>query len=415
MYVGDPLFDFASDRTMLVDVQAGLNRSTDDGCSWSTAIGQQGNEEVVDFTLSKAEPGRVLAVKSAAEEGSIVVRLLESNDDGRSFVATGSPLPISTAFSVELAPSDSMRVYATGLSRSNTGQLLVSNDRGRTWVSKSIPDTSFDAIPYIATVHPRDPDKIFVRIDGRIFSDVDDRYHAHDAVLYTDDGGETWSEIHRAEGKALGFALSPDGTELLLGYGSDGVFEVDEGSLGVYASSTERFTFSRLVEGSITCLSWTKTGIYVCTPQFKVGRELAFAPRLALGANGSELETLLKLPEVKGPLACCNAKVAGVCREAWPTACLLLQACADASLPVGCGDGGGGRGVDASSDSSGPAPDSGAVSISTGACSCRTGAGPTRHDNPTWCTACLCALAAVRARCANRRRAARTFHLRRLA
>jgi hypothetical protein len=271
------------------------------------------------------------------------------------------------------------------LSRSNTGHLLVSSDRGVTWESKSIPDTSFDAIPYLAAVHPRDPAKIFVRIDGRIFSDVDGLFHAHDAVLYSADAGDTWTELQRAEGKALGFALSPDGSRLLVGFGSDGALAVDEAALGAFASSTEQFAFTRLVEGSVTCLAWTERGVYVCTPQSKAGRELAFSPSTSLGPDGAEFRTLLRLPEVKGPLSCCDAKAATVCKEAWSTTCSLLQACADARSTDDCAhDAGSGRGTDARVDTIGSGPDSSTSNVSTAGCSCRAGTARTTRNAPWW-------------------------------
>jgi hypothetical protein len=388
MYVGDPLLEFAADGTMLVGVQAGLNRSADEGCSWLTAIGGSGNEEVVDYTVSKTAPGRVVGLRSETEDGSIVIRLYESTDHGRVFLPIGKPLPILTAFTVDVAPSDPMRVYATGISRDNAGYLLFSSDRGQSWELRSIPNTSFDRIPYIAAVHPHHPDKIFVRIDGRIFSDADGRYHADDAVLYSEDGGNTWTEIHHAEGKALGFALAPDAASLLIGYGYDGVFEVDEAALGAYASSTERFEFTHVLDGSITCLAWTQTGVYVCTPQSKAGRELAFAPRLALGAKGADLEPLLKLPELKGPLACCDAARSAVCKSAWPTACLVFQACGDASPPSDCTrDGGKADAAGAPSDAA--AADVGPVSASTRGCDCQTGAARTRRDVQPWWPGCF--------------------------
>jgi hypothetical protein len=306
-----------------------------------------------------------------------------------------------TAFTLDLAPGDPARIYTTGLSRSNEGYLLVSSDRGATWESKSIPHTSFDDIPYIAAVDAHDARKIFVRIDGRIFSDADGRYHAHDAVLYTDDGGDTWTEIHRVEGKAFGFALSPDGSEVLLGYGrdsGDGALDVDEAALGIYASSTDRFAFARLLEGSITCLSWTARGIYVCTPQFKAGRELAFGPRSSFGSTGADLETLLRLPEVKGPLTCCAEKLSSVCKTAWPSACLVLGACSDASPTDDCIDGGGdGHSIDAATDSR-PATDSGTATAAAGACNCRTGPASKNSDAPAWLLSAMGTLAVARAR-----------------
>ena len=48
---------------------------------------------------------------------------------------------------------------------------------------------------------------------------IDGALTAHDALLYSGDGGATWTEVFRSRAKLFGFALSPDGSEVLIGYG----------------------------------------------------------------------------------------------------------------------------------------------------------------------------------------------------
>ena len=59
---------------------------------------------------------------------------------------------------------------------------------------------------------------------------------ANDALLYSSDGGATWKELLRQNAKLLGFALSPDGTAILAGYGDpvESGYYVDSTVTGAY-------------------------------------------------------------------------------------------------------------------------------------------------------------------------------------
>ena len=198
----------------------------------------------------------------------------------------GTPLPLAQLNTVDVDPTDPTHIYATGLSATtdelNTGVFVSSTNHGDTWSSSPIPNAYAWANPYIARVHPTDPKKIFVRTDG--WKDRANIQTADDALLYSNDGGKTWKEILHPGGpddaspgaKLLGFALSPDGSTVLAGYGDpvDSSRLVEASWFGVYKSSTDgQFSFGpdtanpippMLPAEAISCITWTQTGIYVC-------------------------------------------------------------------------------------------------------------------------------------------------------
>jgi photosystem II stability/assembly factor-like uncharacterized protein len=328
-YLGDPLLDFTGNRTMLVGVQASLNLSHGDACEWKPVLGG-GSLFVVDYSVSKSHPSTVVAVLGDYQGGSIVYSLSESTDDGATWRDIGSKLPVQNVRTLDLDPLDPTHIYASGI-QDDVGQLLSSTDHGSTWSTYPIPNTDVSSAPYIAAVHPRDPRKIFVRTDSWI--PIDGDLTANDALLYSSDGGVTWTEVIRRCAKLYGFALSPDASTVLVGYTDPqgGGGEVVSGRLGVFKSAVDSFSFEQVLTGHVGCLTWTAEGLYICGSQGFDGFELAFSPD---GDFSSGLAPLLKLNEIRGPLACGTSTPGFACRSDWDQACLVFGAC-------GAGDGGG--------------------------------------------------------------------------
>jgi MYXO-CTERM domain-containing protein len=374
LYVGDPIVDLGSDGALIVDIQSGIHTSTDGTCTWSSAFGGPG-VYVADFTVGKNQ-GPTLAIASATEDGSVGVHIAESSDGGRSFHLIGTTLPIGVAFTIDVAPSDANLVYVSALSKANVPMLAMSTDRGATWTTAKIT-TGPNELPYIAAIDPVDPRKIFVRTSS---SDNESGVPtSNDALFVTTDGGASWREVFRASAEMLGFALSPDGSEVLIGYGDpmDADVLVDPTVLGIYRATTSDFAFARLSTASNTCLAWTQTGLYACASHLETGYAVAFAPAPANATAGvAGLAPLIRLSDVEGPACCAQGDV---CATAWSAACVTFGAC-DAGAPVThrC-PADAGTGADASliADAS-SAPDGGFVvtknSSETGSCACRAGA-----------------------------------------
>jgi photosystem II stability/assembly factor-like uncharacterized protein len=360
-YNGDPVLSIMADGSILVGVQSSLNVSHDRGCAWTSTLGAR-NQTVIDFSVAPSNPNLVVAVVTTFQDGGTENRLQESSDAGNTWTTVGAPLPVQLVYTIDLDPTDPTHIFATGLSALNTGIFLRSTDHGATWSSTPIPHTNIDEAPYIAAVHPTDPRKIFVRTDAWTNRDIIDT--ANDALLYSNDGGQTWTEILRQGAKLYGFALSPDGSTVLAGYG-DPVQDaalIESGVLGIYRSPIGDFAFSRIFDNSVTCLAWTKTGLYACTSQIDSGFELGFASDANLAS--CPLTPILRLSEIRGELPACPAASA-VCDYA--TACTLFDSCPDggradaASASMVCSDGSAGGGS-SSSDAAPPLRDASATS-----------------------------------------------------
>jgi hypothetical protein len=226
---------------------------------------------------------------------------------------------------------------------------MSSTDHGTTWTSHPIPNTFAWASPYIAAVHPTDPKKVFVRTDG--WKDRSNIETADDALLYTADGGVTWTEVLHAGGpddaspgsKLFGFALSPDGSTVLAGYGDpvDGSRLVEPSWFGVYKSSSDgKYSFGdpanptpMLPVEPISCITWTANGIYVCMSPQGESSFLAFAKQPTF-ASRKDMSVLMKLSDTRGVPPSCSGRAVATCD--WTMDCQPLTAC-DGGAPSGAG------------------------------------------------------------------------------
>jgi hypothetical protein len=376
-YTGDPLLDFTSDGALLVGVQATLNTSRD-GCQWKPTLGG-GSTFVVDYTVVRSEPGTVVALVANYHDGTVDYALWKSID-GAEIWSRLAAVPAEIAYTLDVDPADPTHIYVTTLDN-NQGRLLRSNDEGRTWTARPIPSTNLNEPPYLAALHPGDPQRIYVRTDSWVPLDGD--LTANDALLYSSDGGETWTELFRNRAKLLGFALSPDGGTVLLGYGDPffgGAISVP-GPLGIFKSATGTFAFEPVFSAHIGCLTWTARGVYICASQHFDGFELGLSPGADFSSGATCITPLLRLPEVKGPLECPSGSSGAACNAGWIAACTTFGACADAgAAPLKCvgDDASTGDGVDAGRDGTHegglPPPTPGARSGDDGGCGCRAGA-----------------------------------------
>jgi hypothetical protein len=337
----DPLAGVFADGSMIVRGTRSLNRAEPPFCDFAPVLGGMGTETAVDFSLDRTAPNRTLALfMERGDAGGVVNRMLESTDAGQSFRDFGVPLPESEVvfgITLDIAPSDPDRIYVTAAGRDGTA-LFVSSADGAASFRTSVLELATDEYPYIAALDAANEDRVFVRTDSWMPND-EGTYEANDGLLLTDDGGVSFRELFRAKAKLLGFALSPDGGEVLLGYGDpvDAARSVDESVLGIYRASTTDFAFTKIYEGSVTCLAWTQTGLYACTSQDEKGFSLGFRADADFDLDVSEpFEPLLDLREVRGPLECPACTSGAACLDSWSSTCELFGSC-DASVPAQTG------------------------------------------------------------------------------
>lgn len=338
----DPLVAFAKDGTLYTGTLLDLRRSDPDLCEFDVVLGQPG-ELVPDFTLD-VDGQSLLAVVSTIADGKDQATV-EASPDGTAWEPLGPPIEERSVLTLDVAPSDPQRLYITALAPEldeqgqevgQRGVLLVSKDRGESFQEFDIPGTSFEAQPFIAAVHPTDADVVYVRLSAQKLDDLDLPV-ADDALLVSRDGGQSFSELIRQPAKLFAFALSPDATTVLAGFGGpdDTTIGYDRRQLGLYrltgvdgepdTAEVDHF----LTSISAHCLTWTPQGLYVCLRQFEAGFEVGFTEDYEF-TDLDEVTSVLLLNELEGPTTCPAGSEGAVCAERWETDCQPLYICGSA-------------------------------------------------------------------------------------
>jgi hypothetical protein len=361
-----------TEGALLTSIFTSLTRSTDGGCDFQRKLGGTPAQAVPDFTVDSA--GAVLAVLVTTDNGVTINQLQESLDGGQHFHALGPVLPDSLRLvaTVDVAPSDPARIYVSGLGQGGVGVLLRSDDRGESFTTLPLgTDAKSDEVPFIAAVEPNNPDALYIRTDVWRYDELAGGATAADALLYSADGGSHFTELLRQGGKLFGFALSPDGEEVLAGYGDPvegGGRFVDQDALGIYRAPAGASSFERVYSGPVSCLTWSDAGVYACTSQDQTGFALGLAAPQSLTVAGSaSFAPLLSLLEVKGPLACDACSSGADCGKQWTATCTAwgrADCDVETAPPAGgapeCPAAGGVDAGGAGADGTGPEPSAGA-------------------------------------------------------
>jgi hypothetical protein len=407
----DALTALTSEGALLAGIYSGVSRAARQPCDFTRTLGMNNRQAVPDFALVAGSPGRVLAILVALpEQGEPYSQLYQSEDDGQSWEPLGGPLPeeLKTPLTIDVAPTDSNRVYLSGLDADESGVLLRSDDGGESFVSFPIPtDAASFENPYIAAVDPTNAERVYVRTDLWAYDVTTSTATGNDALLISENGGAEFTVAARAAGKLLGFAFSPDGSEYLLGFGdpreAGGGRMTEPDALGIYRASTSGGSLAKIYAGSVGCLSWTEQGLYVCTHESDTGFSLGFSADTEFDLETPpELEPLLVLADVVGPVECEGCSNGAICQAYWAPTCQAWgrRDCVEQDAPrcEGGASGEAGRGVTADAGAgasgSGGAASGGAgeasrdpISESNG-CGCRSansaGAAATPFALLTW-------------------------------
>jgi photosystem II stability/assembly factor-like uncharacterized protein len=327
--VEDPAIAVTSSGSILAALFEGLAVSTPDACGFGFDP-SVGKRIAIDVSVAQEEADHGYAIVWPNVDAA-VTELWATTDAGRSWSRV-SKLPSGfTAVTIDAARSSPTRIYASG-STGTDGKLAVSNDGGGSWVLRSVPGTTLTTRPYLAAIDPTDADVVWIRLSGDA-----------DALLLSSDGGTSFESVFAGHGPLEAFALSPDGSELLVG-----------GEAGLWHATTAALDFARVSALGPACLAWTEDALYACGDDRKNG--------FAVGRStdgGKTFEPLFLASELGGPLACDpGAAVSKVCPALWPaTQCTLGGRSCLPSTDAGAA--GGGASTGSSSDRS--------------ACSCRVG------------------------------------------
>lgn len=351
----DPLFEVLPDGSMLAALVRPLRRSTDCGCEWEPVLGDGMDQSIVD--IAKAGESTVLALARTSGP-PIVFRLERSTDGGRTWNKLSDLPQKIQAHTLDAAPSDPTRVYVSailspdadaGIAMS-TPALFVSEDGGATWSApRPIQGATFDDQPYIAAVHPTDADTVYVRSDAWTPNDETGLDQANDALFVTDDAGMQFREVVRKSAKLFGFALSPDASKVLVGYGDpvQATRDVYPEDTGIYSADATSLTFTQDLNAPVSCLTWNDNGLFACLDGGVGVSTVGTIPTSPAGFT-----PILAYADVKGPLAC-NATTClpewQMGREDVPAVCERLAAECEidpSTNVVDCGGSSGGSGGD---------------------------------------------------------------------
>jgi MYXO-CTERM domain-containing protein len=345
-YLGteDPMFGVMADGTVIGATFRGMPTTRDHGCSWSKQTGVRGY--VVDLAVQPSDARRAIAmVSSGMPSGGFLNQIWRTTDAAMNWEKLGQVGTVPSAgdldpklllLTLDAAPSLPSRIYVTANRTTESdasalisqGVLLRSDDDGVTWTERPITGAAGGFDPYLSVIHPTDPNRLYVRLRGPNSSPdfVDNR------VVYSADGGATWQQIFQSRADILGFALSPDGSRLLLGLGDSRDLDmsrpVDPEVLGIYAASTQNHQFLRTRAGHIGCLTWSPDGVYFCATEYPIDR----SPGFELGLTTDEGVTATKVmhrASIEGMVQCpTGATATWLCeQDEWLPVCKDLGRC----------------------------------------------------------------------------------------
>ncbi len=337
----DPMVAMTKNGTLLAGVFKGLSVSTDRGCDWAFVGGELTDRYVVDLSTEKGAPERAVAILSnGIGGGKFNTQVYETGDDGATWTQAGVSLPEEfLGLSIDVAPSDTQRIYVTGryAAPDYTGVVQRSFDRGQTWERFDITGADDTHPPYLSAIDPSNPDVLYVRLDAA----------EADSLVVSKDAGATWTAVFQETGSLLGFALSPDGKKVAIGGDKD----------GLWIAPTDTLAFTKVADLRVKCLLWTPDALFTCADEFKDGFQIGVS-----NDEGKTFSPFQHLQEVC-PMECpADTKTAELCPKQWGAVALTINA-------QSC-DGGGGSGGDGGGGTGGAGGSGGG-----GGCGCGVGGG----------------------------------------
>jgi hypothetical protein len=412
-YTVDPLLEVGADGAVYSGSLHALRVSRDHGCTFATEPSLPRNWGF--FGLERpagADGGRVVDIcrRGGAPDAPVLALVAIVDDDSRTlehrlyqtdasgtFRVVGAPLALGEldfGLTLEVAPSDPDRVYVTG-TLANDPVLLTSEDGGGTFRSLPLaladPDSVLGA--YLGGVAPNDSERVYLRVARRV-PNADGLYERDDSLAVSSDGGRSVDEVLRARANLLGFALSPDGSIVLAGYGDPRVDETlsSPAAVGLYRARAAELVFEQVIaDMDVSCLRFAGDGLYVCAlerdplgldPTLESDFHLGFRAGGDAPASALELTPLLELRNVRGPAPWADGRTTA-CVTEWTDGdpespvpggtCTRLNACDGAELSEGalvCGDAGGSGGASGAPSGAEPSRDTRKDS----GCGCRSAA-----------------------------------------
>lgn len=312
----DPPLSYAADGTLLVALQDGLV-TTRNGCTFRR---QPNLESLAVRDLAASPDGRVTWAVALTPSATPESRVARSTDNGLSFEFVGDRFANTVLDTIEVAPSDPRRLYASG-TIDGAPVLLRSDDGGLRWGRTAARFDDATGV-YVSGVDPRDPDVLYLRATTAP-EGMDAGAADGSGVLFrSDDRGETLRVLLRTAGPMRGFALSDDGRRVWAGGPRDGAWRVTDGGAP-----------ARLSAEPVECLRWSAGALWACRTFERDG------PLLLRGDGEGPFVPILTASAITGPPPRCPAGTLNrdVCPGRWSVVrtALLRPAVMDASSDRG--------------------------------------------------------------------------------
>ncbi|MET0593596.1 MAG: sialidase family protein [Polyangiaceae bacterium] len=317
----DPPFTVTGDGSVIVAVPfEGVSVTHDQGCTWTRAPEPLTGQLAVDVTLEPNDKAAMVVLTSTNDtpDGGVDRPqeyrnlIVETKDNGRTWGLLGVPLARDfIAATVEIAAADPQRIYTSGIvgDAVRQGAIERSEDGGKTWSRAMVPTMPDVSSVFISAIDSKNADRLFVRVLGQ----PDPITTATPTtLLVSSDKGANWKELAKTDESMLGFALSPDASQVAYGTLGQGV---------MIGPSDGSGPFNKVSSVANRCLTWSAAGLYACGTDLGVPMG-APDPAINFGVGlsrdqGQTFEKLYRLYQTCPTTCPAESRFNQVCRAAW--------------------------------------------------------------------------------------------------
>lgn len=304
----DPPVAIGGDGTFVAGIPDGIMVSPT-RCAWARPTGDP-RVQIMDFAADATGHTLAAAMGPFTADNGLSV----SNDDGHTWRA-GATRPSFFIETVEVAPSDPMRMYISGYAIGAVTLILRSDDGG-TSMREVTRDLAGGVDAFIAGVDPTHPDVVYVRSNRELGT----------YLLKSTDGGAHLTRIFATNRRMLGFALSEDGQTVWAGSEdrTEGIFRSVRGG-----------PFERVGPSlNLSCLRYHAGVLFACASEEIDGFSLGYSTD-----GGEHFSPVMSLRDVQAPACPRGTPVADTCNPLWPAQQRVLTTLDAAVAPM--------RGIDA--------------------------------------------------------------------
>lgn len=286
----DAPIEVASRGAVVFGYEAGL-RYTADGCK-ADDVRVGAMHAFSDLT---ADPTGRVVYAIQADDG-VANAVYRGDGDSMDFTRLGAGVRDVLFDTIEVAPSDTRRLYLTGRATDAFVPLLYRSDDGGATLARVTTDMAPADSYWVSAVDPRDPDVLYMRAAVGFGTEL----------RRSRDAGRTFQRIAATRDPMLGFAMSDDGRTLWYGSIAEGVFRSDDGGE----------SFGMVARLPVICLRQHAGVLWACSDwinRFALGRSMD---------GGATFEPVLRFNDPSvfvGPPRCdVRSEGADICVERWP-------------------------------------------------------------------------------------------------